>query len=119
MKMKHITIQSAEFEKSVKFYEDIAGLTICGDMRGKGAMNIVFLADDNGGTCVEIIESPEQAYSGTGISIGFEVEDAEAYREQLSEKGLDPTPMITPFPGTSFFFVNDPDGVQVQFICEK
>lgn len=118
MKMKHITIQSAKLEESVKFYEEIAGLSICGDMRGRGPLNIVFLANGDGGTCVEIIEAQDGAYSGAGISIGFETENAEAYRQELIEKGFETTPLITPVPGTAFFFVNDPNGVQVQFISE-
>ncbi|MFQ7103334.1 MAG: VOC family protein [Anaerovoracaceae bacterium] len=119
MKIEHITINSGKLEESVKFYQDVAGLEITRDMRGKGPLNIVFLADEKGDTCIELIGNEDEAYSGEGISIGFEVEDAERYHEELWNKGMEATPLMKPVPGTSFFFVKDPNGVSVQFISQK
>ena len=116
MKMMHVTIQTCRFEEELAFYQKIPGLKIVGDMRDKGK-NLVFLANSEGETCVEVIDNPEAENSGNvNLSIGFHAEDVEALREQLQQEGLSPTPMITPVPGVRFFFVKDPAGVNVQFI---
>ena len=114
MKMQHITIRTAELEKSIKFYQDIIGLRMQRDLRQFGSP-IVFLADGDD-PCIELIEDAAQAYSGAGISIGFHVEDVEGKRAELEEKGFAPTPMISPDPNVKFFFIKDPDGVTIQFI---
>ena len=116
MKMVHVTVQTKHFDRELAFYEEIVGLKIQRDMRPIGR-NMVFLANAEGDTCMELIENPEAADTGNAyLSIGFHSDDVEALREELAEKGLDPTPMITPVPGVQFFFVKDPAGVTVQFI---
>ena len=65
MKMRHVTIHTAKLEESVKFYEEIAGLKIQAELRGKGPHDIVFLANDEGETCVELLEDPDTEVKGT------------------------------------------------------
>lgn len=115
MKMVHVTIYTDCFEDSIKFYEDIVDLKIQTDLRPFGG-NIVFLAEGESDTQVELIDEPEKAYWGAGISMGFHVDDVEAKREEILENGYHPTPIITPNPQVKFFFVEDPNGVKVQFI---
>ncbi|MBR6115695.1 MAG: VOC family protein [Oscillospiraceae bacterium] len=116
MKMQHVTIQTSHFEEEVRFYEEIVGLTIQRDMRPAGR-NMVFLADVPGDTCVELIEAPEADDTGSAwLSIGFKAPDVVKKREELLALGMDVTPMREPGPGTKFFFVKDPAGVNVQFI---
>ena len=115
MKMVHVTIFTGCLEESIKFYEDIVGLKIQNDLRQFGG-NIVFLAKDEGDTQVELIDDSQNAYKGSGISMGFHADDVEAKREEILAKGLNPTPIITPNPHVKFFFVEDPNGVTVQFI---
>lgn len=114
--MNHITIQCANLDASIKFYEEIVGLKIVGDLRGKNPKAIVFMAKNEGETTVELIDSPEAPFKGEGISIGFGCDDVEGYREKLAADGLNPTPIIQPNPHVKFFFVKDPDGMNVQFI---
>jgi lactoylglutathione lyase len=115
MKMVHVTIFTGCLEESIKFYEDVVGLKIQNDLREFGG-NIVFLAKDEGDTQVELIDDPQKAYKGSGISMGFHVDDVEAKREEILAKGLNATPIIAPNPHVKFFFVEDPNGVTVQFI---
>ena len=116
MIMKHVTIQSRDLDKSVKFYEEICGLQIQAEIRGKGPVDIVFLANGEGETCIEIIGNKDAAYEGKGISVGFQVPDVKAYHDKLEAEGYEVTGIISPNPVTEFFFVKDPDGVQIQFI---
>ncbi len=114
-KLLHITIQTARFEEEIEFYEKVAGLTLQRDMRPK--KDLVFLANAEGDTCVEVIRNPEAEQSGNpNLSIGFQADDVAAKREELIAAGCEVTPMISPMPGVQFFFVKDPAGVSVQFI---
>lgn len=119
MKMMHVTIMSECLDESVEFYQSVAGLKIQRDMRNNPEHKIVFLVNEAGETCVELVENPSEAYSGGGISIGFEVKDAEGYRKELGKKGLNPGPVISPNPHARFFFVKDPNGIDIQFVEEK
>ncbi len=119
MKMQHVTIHSAEYEKSLEFYKSVVGLAVRNTLR-HGAEEISFLCDKGAETAVEIIRSaPEQAFSGSGLSVGFTCEDVAAKREVLAAQGFEPTPIAAPAPGVVFFFVKDPNGLTVQFIGEK
>ena len=115
MKMVHVTIQTARFAEEVRFYEEIVGLKIQRDMRP--GRNMVFLADGPEDTCVELIETPEGLDAGNAfLSVGFRTADAAKKREELIALGMEVTPMREPGPGTRFFFVKDPAGVNVQFM---
>lgn len=116
MKMAHVSIFSKCIDESVTFYQDIVGLKIAVDMRANAAHPIVFLANAAGETCVEIIGEPTNAYQGSGISIGFETDDVEAKRAEVEALGYNPGPMISPNPHAKFFFIQDPNGVGIQFI---
>ncbi len=118
MKMMHVTIFSKCMDESVAFYQDIVGLKIVRDMRDNPMHAIVFLANEAGETCVEIVGEPANAYQGSGISMGFAVDDVEAKRAQLEELGYNPGPMVAPGPATKFFFIQDPNGVGIQFVQE-
>ena len=118
MKMAHVTIFSKCIDESVAFYQDIVGLTMMRDMRDNAAHPIAFLANAAGETCVEIVGEADKAYQGSGISMGFAVEDVEAKRAELEAAGYNPGPMISPNPHAKFFFIQDPNGVGIQFIQE-
>ena len=115
MKFLHVTIQTSRFEEEIEFYEKEVGLSILRDMRPM--KDLVFLANAEGGTCIEIIRLPEAELSGgPNLSLGFETEDVDKKREEMAQAGYELTPMISPMPGVKFFFVTDPAGVKVQFI---
>ena len=116
MHIDHITIRTEKLEASIGFYEDIAGLRIVRDLRKIDAQ-IVFLADAEGDTRIELIEVPAgRGYCGSGISIGFHTDDAAGFREELLKKGFQASEIVSPNPSVRFFFVNDPNGVQIQFV---
>lgn len=115
MKMLHVTIQTSKFESEIRFYEKEVGLTVQRDMRP--VKDLVFLANEEGETCIEVLNNPEAEDAGNpNLSIGFKTEDVDKKREELIAAGYDVTPMISPMPNVKFFFVTDPAGVKVQFI---
>ena len=116
MHIDHITIRTEKLEVSIGFYEDIAGLRIVRDLRKIDAQ-IVFLADAEGDTRIELIEVPAgRGYCGSGISIGFHTDDAAGFREELLKKGFQASEIVSPNPSVRFFFTEDPNGVQIQFV---
>ena len=115
MKMLHVTIQTNKFEQEIEFYEKEVGLTLQRDMRP--VKDLVFLANAEGETCVEVLSNPDAADTGNQyLSIGFKTDDVEKKREELAAAGFEVTPMISPMPNVKFFFVKDPAGVNVQFM---
>ena len=116
MKMLQVTIRTSMFAEELAFYRDIVGLKIVRDLRDKGR-GIVFLADTEGDTCIEIIDTPDAGDAGNSLlSIGFDSGDAEKMREKLIEAGIEVSPMESPAPYVRFFVVKDPAGVTVQFM---
>lgn len=116
MKMLHVTIQTAKFEEEIRFYEEQVGLKMQVDMRPMGR-NMVFLANGEGETQIEVIENSEGVDAGNQfLSVGFKTEDVEKKHEEMIAAGFETTPMISPAPQVKFFFVKDPAGVRVQFM---
>ena len=116
MQMLHVTIRTGKFDEELAFYRDIVGLKILRDLRDKGR-EIVFLAEKEGDTCVEIIDTPDADDAGNRfLSIGFDSGDVEQMREKLIALGIEVSPMESPMPQVKFFFVKDPAGVNVQFM---
>ena len=114
MKMAHITINTARLDDSIQFYQTVLGLDVVSDFRKRGGMPIVFLRNASDEVSIELIENADQPYSGTGISIGFHVDDVQTVRERAERDGLHPSPMVSPKPGVMFFFLEDPNGVKIQ-----
>jgi len=118
MRMAHVTVHTSDLSGSVDFYTRTAGLRIIRDMRDRPSNRIVFVGDDEGTTLVELLEAEDASsvYTGSGISIGFETDDAEGLRERFEKEGLAPTKMRAVSETTKFFFLKDPNGLSVQFI---
>lgn len=116
MTMAHITIHTADLEQSVTFYRDIIGLMVTRDFRKTVGLPIVFLSAGENGTSLELIQNAEKAFCGSGLSIGFHVEDVKAAHTAMTEKGLNPSPITSPNPNTEFFFIQDPNGLHIQLI---
>ena len=116
MKMLQVTIRTKKFEEELAFYKEIVGLKIVRDLREKGR-GIVFLADSEGDTCIEIIDTPNANDVGNRLlSIGFDCGDADKMRERLLALGMEVSSIESPVPYVRFFFVKDPAGVTVQFM---
>ena len=116
MRYAHTTIIVSDIEKSIQFYEEVAGLTIRNKFSA-GSKTLAFLSDKDGDTQIELIQDEnEKIYSGSGISIGFEVENVEEYMEKMNSMGYQTTDIISPNPKTKFLYVNDPDGLKIQLI---
>ncbi len=120
MKICWATIRVADMDASLKFYHEVLGLPV--DMRHQGPGADIVMLGESDQPKIELLKTPNQPQTnaGTTLSIGFEVDSLDNTLQMLKDKGVaiasDP---VSPNPFTSFFFVNDPDGVSVQFVEQK
>lgn len=111
------TIQVRDLEKSLKFYQNVIDLRLNRRFTSPDGSMIAFLSD-GGSADVELIYNEKSVkYEGNGISIGFKVPDLEAALAAIRAKGIEI--QKGPFKvggGTQFFYIKDPDGVDVQIV---
>ncbi|MFY9214634.1 MAG: VOC family protein [Tissierellaceae bacterium] len=120
MKFAHVTINVKDLEESVKFYQEVVGLSLVNRFPAGPNMEIVFLGE--GETLVELIydiANPDITI-GKDISIGFAVDSLNDMMDFVKDKGIEiESGPFEPNPNTRFFFVLDPNGLRVQFIEQK
>ena len=114
--MEHVTMNTSNLEASIHFYEKYIGLKIVGDMRSHGTPIVFMASDEKDETKLEIIQS-DRPFQGSGIFIGFKMADFEERLAFFKEEGLQVTDIISPNPHVHFFFVTDPNGLQVQIMA--
>ncbi|KPU42440.1 lactoylglutathione lyase [Oxobacter pfennigii] len=117
MKFCWCTFSVKNLEESIKFYQEIVGLSL--DRRFKAGPNteIAFLGD--GETKVELVcsEEKKEVNVGADISLGFEVKSVDEMMAFVKDKGIDIlSGPISPNPHVKFFFVKDPNGLRIQFV---
>jgi lactoylglutathione lyase len=112
-----VTITVKELKESLSFYTDVVGLTVDRQSTPRPGTEIAFLG--SGPTKVELIwhEQADTPHYGKGISIGFEVDSVDALIETLRGKGITEVDgPYQPTPAIKFFYIEDPNGVRVQFV---
>ena len=115
--VSHISVHTKDLQKSISFYEKYIGIRIVRDLRKLGAQIVFMAADEDDETRLELIQS-EKAYQGSGISVCFLSDHFDEQREYYIREGLMVTDITSPAPGVRFFFVTDPNGLQVQIMPE-
>jgi lactoylglutathione lyase len=111
------TINVKDLEESVRFYQDIAGLAVTNRFPAGPDGEIVFLGD--GETQVELIwhRSQPAVNIGQDISLGFTVRSLDEQLAFVQSQGLAVlSGPIQPNPRLRFFFVQDPNGLRIQFV---
>lgn len=110
------TIHVKDIKASIKFYEEVVGLTLRRQFSPRPGQELAFLGI--GETEVELIHYEGETLPGNieGISIGFSCADAQGHREKLEASGVKVSEMMMPNPTLKFFYAKDPDGVNVQFV---
>ncbi|MGI6497433.1 MAG: VOC family protein [Oscillospiraceae bacterium] len=116
MKLNYITFMVRNIEASLAFYKGLVDLHEINRIRLE-AGEIVFLANANGETMLELI-----AFGGVekvetkGMVMSFLAETMlEKLREKAVALGYSPSEIISKGPKPKHFTVMDPDGVVVEF----
>ena len=119
MKFLWTTIEVLDVDESVRFYQEIVGLSVEHRIAGE-ATDIAFMGD--GETKIELISHKGVVPQAVGalISIGFEVDDLDAKIAFLQERGIPITAgPFSPNPRIRFCYVEDPNGVRLQFVEQR
>lgn len=117
MKFCWTTISVQNMEKSLSFYQDFLGLILNRRIQPTPDMELAFLGEDT--TQVELIwnkHNPKPSF-GKDISLGFEVPSIDEITKALTDKNIPiHSGPFQPNPFIRFIYVQDPDGLKIQFV---
>lgn len=120
MKLTFATIHVTDLERSVKFYQEVMGLTVQQRFAAGPNLEIAFLAD--GQAAVELVcdSAITEVQFSENLTLGFATDSLDQAMEDVKAKGVEITAgPIQPNPQTRFFFINDPDGAVLQIVEQK
>ncbi|MBM7834797.1 VOC family protein [Clostridium sardiniense] len=112
------TLTVSDIEKSSKFYKDIIGLKEIRTLRPNEEMTIIFLKDNHNFN-LELIENKknDEEKIFKGITLAFRVDSLDESIEDMKNKNIDIVRgPIKVFKDTKFFFIKDPDGLEIQIV---
>jgi lactoylglutathione lyase len=116
MKFLWSTLTVTNMDASIAFYQEIVGLPLQRRTAAGPGMEIAFLGE--GETMVELIKADTKPVVtfGKDISLGFQVDSLDKMLEWVREKGIEiAVPPVQPNPHIRFFYIEDPDGLRIQF----
>jgi len=117
MKYCWCTLQVRDMNASLQFYQTVLNLRINRRFMSPDGSDIVFLSDGDAAE-VELIHNEKSLkFEGQGISLGFQVNDLASTLAEIKNKGVEIAK--GPFKvggGTEFFYIKDPDGVDIQIV---
>ncbi len=116
MKFCWTTIHVKSLEESIRFYHNIIGLGIVSQFEAGPDMKIAMLGEP-GNALIELIEQNGISQESKGLSIGFEVPSIEEAMAVIKQNQIEiKSGPFSPAPSTTFFFVEDPNGLEVQIV---
>ena len=116
MKLGYFTFMVRDLEKTITFYQELAGLKIIRRFN-PGPGEIAFLANGENETMLEFIQfENSQKVETKGMVMSFSAGDEiNAVREKALSMGLQPSEIIKQGAKPAYFTVCDPDGIKVEF----
>ena len=116
MKLNFMTFMVRDIKASVAFYQELAGLKALNQMSLE-AGEIVFLANGEGETMLELIEfQGVEKVTVKGMVLSFTAEgELRELREKALALGYSPSDIIERGLKPAHFTVADPDGIMVEF----
>lgn len=103
--------------ESIRFYKEIVGLDVIKRYHVGTDTEIAFLNDEE--TKIELICNKDKKEINVGQDIlwAFSVDSLEKKMALVKEKGIEITSgPFQPGPFTKLFFINDPNGMKIQFV---
>ncbi len=120
-KLLHTRMRVNDLERTVKFYQDVLGLTIGRRHTSPRGAQLVFLRTPNSDEEIEICQMPPGAppvqVQPDLMHLAFEVDDMEQFAAELKKKGhaLSDGPTKTAS-GSILAFLDAPEGYEVELI---
>ena len=113
-----ITLNVKSMEESLKFYNELLGIKIFSRFSPNSGVDIAMIGE-NDKPKIELIydKGNNSKIESRGISIGFEVKSLDETMKYIKSKGIIiKRGPISPSPKVKFFFIEDPNGVEVQIV---
>jgi catechol 2,3-dioxygenase-like lactoylglutathione lyase family enzyme len=108
MRLELVTIPVTDVDRAIAFYTERAGFTLDHDHDTGDGTRFVQITPP-GSACSIAFGTGQAAATGGPAQLQVVVEDAQAAREDLLGRGLDPGE-LQDFPWGRFVFFTDPDG---------
>ena len=122
-KLLHTRYRVNDLERTVKFYRDVLGLAEVKRHKSPRGSELVFMQADGSEELIELCHFPgsEPVKCQPDLThLAFEVESLDEFAKHLEKHGLKfsdgPT---TSSSGTTFAFVDAPEGYEIELIQEK
>jgi len=119
-KLLHTRMRVNDLERTVKFYQEALGLTVSKRHTSPRGAQLAFLTTPNSDEEIEICQlpnSPSVQVQPDLMHLAFEVDDLNAFSEQLKAKGFElsdgPTQSGS---GSTIAFIDAPEGYEVELI---
>lgn len=122
MKFLWTTIYVKDMEESITFYSDLVGLQLTNRFPAGPGREIAFMGNKTDGeTLVEFITDPtiQEVDFGEYISIGFGVDSVDSMLEKIKSLNIPVHSGPIETPGSIFFCIKDPNGLNIQFFQQK
>ena len=113
-KLEVVVVPVTDVDRAKSFYVGKLGFHLDADTRPTADLRVVHMTPP--GSACSVVVGPTvvsaDADLGSGASLQLVVNDIEAARAQLAERGIEVSPVQTldPRDGGKFVFFNDPDG---------
>ena len=108
MKLELVAVPVSDVDRAKAFYEQV-GFTVDHDHRVAEDLRFVQLTPPGSKCSIAIGEGVTQAEPGSVKGLQVVVDDADAARATLAERGIEASP-VQDFPWGRFVFFADPDG---------
>jgi len=113
-KLEVVVVPVTDVDRAKSFYVGKLGFHLDADTRPTAVLRVVHMTPP--GSACSVVVGPTvvgaDADLGSGASLQLVVDDIEAARAQLAERGIEVSPVQTldPRDGGKFVFFSDPDG---------
>ena len=122
-KLLHTRYRVNDLERTVKFYRDVLGLTEVKRHKSPRGSELVFMQAEGSEELIELCHFPgsEPVKCQADLThLAFEVDSLHEFEKHLAKHGLKfsdgPTTSST---GTTFAFVDAPEGYEIELIQKK
>lgn len=117
MKIDFITVYTIDIHKSVDFYERVLDFKVSRRFSPGAGVDIVFMDDQHGHQIEFIKDIKELPYSGSGLSLGFYVDDIKQTAAHLENHGVEILfGPITMDSGVKLLHARDVNGLELGFV---
>ena len=122
MKFLWTTIYVKNLDESIAFYSNLLGLQVTKRFPAGPGMEIAFMGNGtNNETLVELLADSNNSIFNYSefISIGFAVDSVDAMLDTVKSKNISVHNGPFETPGSKYFCIKDPNGLNIQFFQQK